>query len=77
MNSKTIKKRVTDLQLDDLVDLSSCPFLKKHPSAQFEYGQVVHIERETDACIVIGYEGIDHIGYPVETELLVAVAVPA
>ena len=62
-------KLVENLLVGDRVDLKSCPLLKEHPSADFEYGLVAHVERETAECIVIGYEGIDHIGYPVGTVL--------
>lgn len=62
---------VVDLRVGDLVDLESCPYLAAHSSASFEYGRVAHVERETDQCVVIGYEGIDHVGYPADTVLLV------
>ncbi len=48
--------------------------LKNHPSAASEYGLVARVERETPDCVVIGYEGIDHIGYPVGTVLQVRAA---
>lgn len=64
-------KKVEDLVIGDKVDLESCPHLKDHPTAQFEYAEVVHVERETPDCVVIGYEGIDHIGYKVGTLLAV------
>ena len=48
--------------------------LKNHPSAASEYGLVARVERETPECVVIGYEGIDHIGYPVGTVLQVRAA---
>lgn len=67
----TIQKNVEDLALGDLIDLESCPYLKGHSSAPFEFAQVAHVERETQDCVVIGYEGIDHIGYPVGTVLQV------
>jgi hypothetical protein len=68
---ETISKAVSDLQVGDYVDLASCPYLKGHTSAQFEYAQVAHVEKETPTCRVIGYDGIDHIGYPVGTILQV------
>lgn len=71
---ETVSKKVEDLVVGNRVDLVSCPFLKKHPSAASEYGLVVHVERETPDCVVIGYEGIDHIGYPVGTVLQVRAA---
>lgn len=65
-------KAVEDIGIEDRIDLSSCPYMNKHPMAEFEYGLVVHTERETENCIVLGYEGIDHVGYPVGTQLAVA-----
>ena len=69
---ETIKKKVTAIKEGDRVDLSSCPYLKSHPSAEYEYAEVTEVERETPDCIVIYYEGIDGIGYPIDQELLVA-----
>lgn len=71
---KPVTRKVQDLVLGDLVDLASCPYLKKHPTAEFQFAEVAHVKRETDTCVVIGYEGIDHIGYPVDTELQVMTA---
>lgn len=70
-------KKVEDLIEGDLVDLSSCPFLKNHPSATFEYAQVVLVEQETPDCVVIGYEGVDHVGYKVGTVLTVSASAPS
>ena len=64
-----IKINVAQLQVGHLVDLASCPFLNQHPSADFEYAQVAYVEREATGCMVVGYEGIDHVGYPVSTTL--------
>lgn len=64
---------VETLQVGQFVDMESCPYLKAHPSAPFEFAQVAYVERETPTCVVIGYEGIDHVGYEVGT-LLNAVA---
>lgn len=68
---ETVSKKVEDLVVGNRVDLVSCPFLKNHPSAASEYGLVAHVEQETPDCVAIGYEGIDHIGYPVGTILQV------
>lgn len=62
-------KNVEDLMIGDKVDLESCPYLKEHPTAQFEYAEVNYVRRENIACMVIGYEGIDHIGYKTGTQL--------
>jgi hypothetical protein len=53
----------------DLVDLESCPYLNRHTSAKFEFGVVNHVEQETAGCVAIGFEGIDVIGYQVDTVL--------
>jgi hypothetical protein len=65
------KKKVEDLQVGDKVDLTSCPYLSKHPTAEFELAVVEDVAHETD-CIAVSYEGIDQIGYPVGTELIVS-----
>lgn len=70
---KQSKKRVEDLVVGDLVDLQTCPYLKDRPIAQDVYGEVAYTERETADCVVIGYEGIDHVGYPAGTVLKVVV----
>lgn len=64
---------VEDLRVGQLVDLASCAHLNGHASAPFKFAMVAHVERETPTCVVIGYEGIDHVGYQVGT-LLDAVA---
>ena len=68
---ETISKKVEDLAVGNRVDLTSCPYLKNHSSAECEYALVALVERETPNCVVIGYEGIDHIGYQVGTVLQV------
>lgn len=73
MESITVAKKVEDLVAGNLVDLESCPFLNKHPSAASEFGYVNAVTRETPECVVIAYEGIDSIGYPLGTELQVRV----
>jgi hypothetical protein len=70
---QTALKKVEALVVGNRVDLASCPYLKGHPSAPHEFAYVAHVAKETDGTIVIGYEGIDHVGYPVGTELLVRV----
>ena len=62
-------KKVEDLVIGDRVDLQSCPYLKDHPFAEFEYAQVAYFNDEGSA-IVIGYDGIDHVGYPKGTILM-------
>lgn len=62
-------KRVEDLAEGDLVDLESCPFMSNHPMAGEQYAEVSLVEQETPACVLISYEGIDHVGYPTGTVL--------
>ena len=59
------------LKEGDLVDLDSCPYLSEHPSAQFEYAQIVDVALESPECVAITYEGIDQVGYPSGTFLKV------
>lgn len=68
---ETTSKKVEDLAVGNRVVLASCPYRMNHSSSNCEYGRVVHIERETPGCVVVGYEGIDHIGYQVGTILRV------
>ncbi|MFP3637546.1 hypothetical protein [Paraburkholderia sp. SIMBA_054] len=63
---------VETLRVGDRVDLKSCPFLKGHSSADFEYAVVESVERETPDCVAVGYEDIDVVGYPVGTRLTVS-----
>lgn len=60
------------LQTGDKVDLRSCPFLKEHASAEFEYAVVESVERETTECVAVSY--VDHgvVGYPVGFTLTVS-----
>ena len=58
------------LRLGDKVDLKSCPYLRGHSSAEFEYAEVCYAERETPTCVVVGYEGIDNVGSKPGTTLL-------
>lgn len=65
-------KTVESLKPGDLVDLESCPYMRDYPTAEFEYAQVVSVERESANCVAVLYEGIDLVGYPVGTCLEVA-----
>lgn len=69
--TKVFKRRVSDLAINDMVDLTSCPYLRNQTMAGMVYGAVAHKEIEDDKTVVIGYEGIDHIGYPMGTVLCV------
>lgn len=70
---ETIFRKVEDLVAGNRVDLTSCPYLHSHPLADNEYGIVDCVIRETPGCVVIGYEGIDQVGYQVGTILQVRV----
>jgi hypothetical protein len=63
---------VEDLQAGDEVDLSSCPFLNEHASAEFEFAVVESVERETSECVAVSYEDHDVVGYPVGYKLKVS-----
>lgn len=67
-----MKVKVEDIGLAAMVDLESCPYLHNHPSAEYEYAVVEYVNRETEDCVIIGYEGIDRVGYPVGTILEVS-----
>jgi hypothetical protein len=69
--TKVFKRRVADLAINDMVDLTSCPYQRNHPMAGMVYGVVAHKEVEDAKTVVIGYEGIDHVGYPADTVLTV------
>ncbi|WP_300655879.1 hypothetical protein [Hydrogenophaga sp.] len=69
--TKVFKRRVADLAINELVDLLSCPFLSGHSMADSLYGVVAFKQIEDPKTVVIGYEGIDHIGYPADTVLTV------
>lgn len=73
---QTVLKKVEELVVGNRVDLESCPYLNKHSSAASEFAYVAHTDNNIDGhpgVVVIGYEGIDHVGYPVGTELQVRV----
>lgn len=62
---------VGDLREGDRVDLASCPFLCTHPSANYELAEVTGVKRETLGTVAVDYEGIDQVGYSIETMLVV------
>ncbi len=67
------KVKAKNLKEGDRVDLKSCPYLKNHPSAEYELAIVEEVERETDGCVAIYYSDINAVGYDPEVELLVVV----
>ncbi|MEX3983633.1 hypothetical protein AB4Y45_32145 [Paraburkholderia sp. EG287A] len=73
MQTQTATKKVEDLVAGNMVDLESCPFLKKHPSAATEFASVSMVKREGSDTVVVAYEGIDQVGYKVGTDLQVRV----
>ena len=70
--SVDVIKKAKDIKVGDMVDLSSCPYLNKHASADFEYAEVVEVEQETPNCTRISYDGIDSVGYKPDQELVVS-----
>jgi hypothetical protein len=69
--TKVFKRRVAELAINDMVDLTSCPYLRNQAMAGMVYGVVAHKDVDHPNTVVIGYEGIDHIGYPADTVLTV------
>lgn len=53
----------SELREGDLVDLESCPYLKKRTEAPYLYATITSVERETPDCVAVSYEGIDTVGY--------------
>jgi hypothetical protein len=66
-------KKVENLVAGNRVDLCSCPFLKNHASAKFEFACVSKVEVEENGAVAVTYEDIDQVGYPAGTELQVRV----
>lgn len=69
MNTKNVA--VETIEAGMLVDLESCPFLKEHPIAEFEYATVAGVTIEFWGCVTITYEGIDTVRYKIGTLLKV------
>jgi len=61
--------KVEDLKIGDRVDLTTCPYLKDDPSAEFEWAVVAGVKKETSTCIMVMYEDIDWVCYPIGTIL--------
>lgn len=52
----TIKKRVDEVKVDDMVDLQDDPYVKhsgSHPEMQFAFANVEEIEQDGPGCIVL------------------------
>lgn len=60
------------LQVDDRVNLESCPFLKEHAAAGHEYAVVASVERETGECVAVEYGDFGVVGYPPKLKLQVS-----
>lgn len=63
-----------DLQVGEMVDLKSCPFLRDHEYADDVYGLVKHVALETKdgkATVTITYDDFGTVHYLTDTELLV------
>lgn len=68
---ETISLPVISIRVGMRVDLESCPSLKNDPSAEFEYAEVNYVQREAPDRLAVGYEGIDVVGYKLDTILKV------
>lgn len=63
-----------DLQVGQMVDLKSCPFLRDHEYADDVYGLVKHVALETKDCqasVTVHYDDFGTVHYLTDTELLV------
>lgn len=67
----TASKKVEDLRVGDVVDLANSPSGWRASSAASAYGAVVAMSRDSEASVLVEYQGMDTIGYPVGTELQV------
>lgn len=50
---ETDSKKVEDLAVRNRVDLTSCPFLSGHPTADDYFAVVEAVERETPDCVKV------------------------
>ncbi len=57
VDQDTEEKKVEEIEEGDYVDLESCPHLKNHESAAFEFCYVYEVRRE-GSRVVISYDGI-------------------
>lgn len=74
MERRPMTLSAADVQVGDLVDLEGDQFAAGADKAnvfECELQQVVHVERETDACVAIGFDGVDIIGFPVDHKMKV------
>jgi hypothetical protein len=68
---------IARLRVGDMVDLEGDKYAdqnRDHPTFESEYVMVASIERETPACLVVGFEGFDMVGFPPDHLLPVALA---
>lgn len=67
------RMKVEDIQVGDYLDLVKDPIIsgaiKEEICADMAFFAVNFVEQETPECVVIGYEGYDHVGYPTGTFL--------
>ncbi|MDR6775690.1 hypothetical protein [Azospirillum sp. BE72] len=57
----------SDLQVGDFVDLEGDPYADPrhdHPAFDCLFMEVVDVERESETCVAIGFEGFDVVGFP-------------
>lgn len=60
-------RTIEQLQIGDLVDLAGDQYADPHrstPWLDYQFAEVVEIERETDYCIAVSFEGFDIVGFP-------------
>lgn len=67
------RMKVENIQVGDYLDLEKDPIIsaatKEEICADMAFFAVNFVEQETPECVVIGYEGYDHVGYPTGTFL--------
>jgi len=64
---------VENLKEGDLVDLEGDRYADQagcNPLFECELMPVTHVERETDNCVTVYFEGFDMVGFPVGHPLL-------
>lgn len=67
-----MKTKIRDLRPGDLVDLEADPYADPHhddPALLCELVMVACVERETEDCWLVGFEGRDPCGFPPDHEI--------
>ncbi len=63
----TITVAAKDVRIGDLVDLEGDTYADPrhdHAALASLYQTVCEVERETETCVAIGFEGFDLVGFP-------------